>query len=109
MPTLENIILVTLAGLALSASPGPSMLYVLSRSIGQSHSAGFASAAGLAVGGVLLALATALGLSALFAASAIAYNVVKFCGAGYLVYLGISMIADKSDSSAQLEHVRRNS
>ena len=47
MPTIETIVVVTLAGLALSASPGPSMLYVLSRSIGQSRSAGFMSAGGL--------------------------------------------------------------
>jgi threonine/homoserine/homoserine lactone efflux protein len=109
MPTLETIIIVTLAGLALSASPGPSMLYVLSRSIGQSKGAGYASAGGLAAGGMLLALAAALGLSALFATWTIAYTVVEVGGAAYLCYLGIDMIASESESMNTLEKVRRSS
>lgn len=109
MPSLETIIVVTLAGLALSASPGPSMLYVLSRSIGQSHGAGYASAAGLAAGGMLLALAAALGLSALFAASTMAYTAVKVGGAAYLCYLGIDMIASKSEPMDALQEVHRSS
>ena len=56
MPTIESIIAVTLAGLALSISPGPSMLYVLSRSIGQSRAAGLASAVGLGLGATALIL-----------------------------------------------------
>ncbi|MEM7291534.1 MAG: LysE family transporter, partial [Pseudomonadota bacterium] len=65
MPQLDAIVSVTLAGLALSATPGPSMLYVLSHSVGQSRAAGLASAIGLGLGGVILAVATALGLAAL--------------------------------------------
>ena len=61
MPSQESIILVILAGFALSASPGPSMLYVLSRSLGQDRNAGLMSAAGLATGGVVHAVAAALG------------------------------------------------
>ena len=66
MPTFEAILMVAAAGVALSATPGPSMLYVLSRSVGQSRAAGLASALGLGVGGVILAALTALGLAAVF-------------------------------------------
>lgn len=105
MPTAETIAVVTLAGLALSASPGPSMLYVLSRSIGQSRSAGLASAAGLAVGGVVLALATALGLAALLAASPIAYRIAEHLGAAYLVYLGIDLLRSKVSDRSEVSGV----
>ena len=66
MPPIETILAVTLAGFALSATPGPSMLYVLSRSMGQNRYAGLASALRLSLGGILLAVATALGLAAIF-------------------------------------------
>ncbi|MGI9333658.1 MAG: LysE family translocator [Gammaproteobacteria bacterium] len=95
MPRWETVLLVLAAGLALSASPGPSMLYVLSRSVGQSRAAGFASAIGLALGGVALAIAGALGLAAVFIHSPILYGVVKFGGALYLLYLGVQMIWTK--------------
>ena len=57
MPPIETILAVTLAGFALSATPGPSMLYVLSRSMGQNRYAGLASALRLSLGGILLAVA----------------------------------------------------
>ena len=89
---MDTIILVTLAGLALSASPGPSMLYVLSRSIGQNRAAGLASSFGLALGGVILAIAAALGLTAVFSYSQPLYYTVQYAGASYLVYLGVQML-----------------
>lgn len=92
MPSIDTIILVALAGLALSATPGPSMLYVLSRSVGQSRAAGFASAVGLGLGGVILAAATALGLAAIFKQSGWALDVLRVAGSIYLVYLGLQMI-----------------
>lgn len=94
MPTLETILAVALAGLALSATPGPSMLYVLSRSVGQSRAAGLASALGLGLGGALLAVATALGLAALFAQFDWMVPTLKIAGSLYLVWLGIGMIRD---------------
>ena len=109
MPSVETIIIVTLAGLALSASPGPSMLYVLSYSIGHSQNAGLASAAGLATGGLVLVVAAAFGLAALFAVAPFVYMVVKILGALYLIYLGILMLLEKdsTDDDAKLEAVRR--
>ncbi|MEX2519544.1 MAG: LysE family translocator [Paracoccaceae bacterium] len=93
---------VALAGFALSASPGPSMLYVLSRSVGQSRAAGLASAIGLGLGGVLLAVIAALGLAAVFQQSAIAYEVLTIAGACYLIFLGLQMILEK-DAAGPVE------
>jgi threonine/homoserine/homoserine lactone efflux protein len=97
LPTLETIVIVTFAGLALSASPGPSMLYVLSRSVGQSHTAGLVSAAGLAVGGFVHVIAAALGLAALFSYLPAVFTAIKFAGAFYLIYLGIDMTRGHPD------------
>lgn len=110
MPTTETILLVTLAGLALSASPGPSMLYVLSRSIGQSRNAGLMSAAGLAVGGFVHVVAAALGLAAVFNYVPIAYTVIRVLGALYLIYLGVQMLLEKdNESDNELEEVKKTS
>lgn len=92
MPTLQSVIAVTLAGFALSATPGPSMFYVLSRTIGQSRAAGLASALGMCLGGVILAIATAFGLATLFAAFDWLVTVLRHLGSLYLAWLGIDMI-----------------
>ncbi len=94
MPSFETILAVTAAGLALSVTPGPSMLYVLSRSVGQSRAAGFASALGLGLGGVFLAMVVALGLAAVFHKSAVAVTALKIAGAVYLLYLGLQMLRE---------------
>lgn len=95
MPSLETMMVVALAGFALSASPGPSMLYVLSRSVGQSRAAGLASAIGLGLGGVALAVIAALGLAAVFQQSETLYRAVTYAGGAYLIYLGAQMILEK--------------
>ncbi|MBN3821652.1 LysE family translocator, partial [Paraburkholderia sp. Se-20369] len=75
------------ACLALTATPGPDMLLIASRSVSQGRRAGFATLAGIQAGTYCHALAAALGLSQLFLAVPIAYDVVRFAGAGYLLYL----------------------
>jgi threonine/homoserine/homoserine lactone efflux protein len=93
-PPTESIVSVAVAGFALSATPGPSMLYVLSRTVGQSRTAGIVSALGLCFGGILLALATALGLASVFAAFDGLADVLRYLGAAYLAWLGIGMIRE---------------
>lgn len=78
------------------------MLYVLSRSVGQSRAAGLASAVGLGLGGVILALVAAMGLAAVFEQSRTAYVALTIFGACYLIYLGISMIREQPDE--EFEH-----
>ncbi|MCF2872061.1 LysE family translocator [Octadecabacter sp. G9-8] len=103
MPPLENIIAVVIAGTLLSITPGPSMLYVLSRSIGQSRGAGLASVIGLALGGMILAVATALGLAKLFVDMPSIVIALRYCGSAYLVWLGVKMILNaRADAMTDL-------
>ncbi len=106
MPQLDAILAVAIAGFLLSATPGPSMLYVLSHSVGQSRGAGLASALGLALGGVILAVATALGLAAVFAAFEWVVPVLRIVGSAYLVWLGIAMIRDARSSADEVLEAR---
>ncbi|NVO29003.1 LysE family translocator [Donghicola sp. C2-DW-16] len=104
MPSLDAMIAVALAGLALSATPGPSMLYVLSRTVGQSRAAGLASALGLCLGGIILAVASALGLAAVFQNSDWIVTALRYVGSAYLVWLGIDMIRGaKAESQVRLD------
>lgn len=74
----------------MNISPGPSNLYVMARAIAQGTQGGLVAAMGLAVGSLVHVVATALGLSAIFAHSPTLYTIVKLTGAAYLVYLGIT-------------------
>lgn len=99
MPSLQALLAVALAGFALSATPGPSMLYVLSQTVGQGRAAGLASAVGLCLGGVALAIATALGLAALFDQFPVLVTTLRYVGAAYLVWLGIGLIRTARQSA----------
>ncbi|AFY76627.1 putative threonine efflux protein [Pleurocapsa sp. PCC 7327] len=68
------------------------MLYIIARSIHQGRTAGLVSTLGLEVGTLLQVIAAALGISALLASSTLAFNVVKYLGAAYLIYLGIGKL-----------------
>jgi len=92
MPTIDTMVLFMAAALALNVTPGPSILYVMSRSVGQGTTSGLVSALGLGMGSLIHAGAAALGLSVVLAYSPLAYSVVKYLGAGYLVYLGVQML-----------------
>jgi threonine/homoserine/homoserine lactone efflux protein len=87
MLSLTTLALFSGACLALTATPGPDMLLIASRSVSQGRTAGFASLAGILAGTYCHALAAAFGLSQLFLAVPVAYDVVRFAGAAYLLYL----------------------
>lgn len=106
MPSWGTIGVVVVAGFALSASPGPSMMYVLSRSIGQSRMAGLASAIGLCLGGVILAMLSAAGLAVLFAESKSLFNIVSIAGGCYLIYLAYEMLFEnEQENTAQVSGI----
>ena len=92
MPSPETILLFMTATLVLNITPGPSILYVMSLSLNQGRTAGLVSALGLGTGSFLHAVAATLGLSAVMAYSPVAYAVVKFLGAAYLIYLGVRLL-----------------
>lgn len=80
-----------LASLVLALTPGPGVLYIVTRSLVQGRRSGLVSVAGVALGNLGNAFAAAVGLAALFAVSSLAFAVVKYAGALYLVYLGVQM------------------
>ncbi|WP_322046674.1 LysE family translocator [Paraburkholderia sp. J67] len=87
MLSLSTFALFSGACLALTLTPGPDMLLIASRSVSQGRVAGFASLAGIQAGTYCHATAAAFGLSQLFLAVPFAYDVVRFAGAAYLLYL----------------------
>ncbi len=89
MPSATTVSLFAAASLAFLVIPGPSVLYIVARSLVQGRRAGVVSALGVQAGGLLHVLAAALGVSALLASSATAFSVVKYLGAAYLIFLGI--------------------
>lgn len=84
-----------LAAVVLAITPGPGIAYVVARTVAGGRSEGLASCIGTGIGGLLHVLAAAVGLSLLVAQSALAFTVVKYLGAAYLVYLGIRMLLRK--------------
>ncbi|EDT40315.1 LysE family translocator [Burkholderia ambifaria] len=76
----------------LNITPGPDTAYIVGRSVAQGRGAGLMSAFGISAGCCVHALACAFGLTALLAASATAFTVIKLVGAAYLIYLGVRMI-----------------
>ena len=95
MPTLDSIVAFAIASLALLVIPGPAVLYVINRSIADERSTALAAVAGLEIGNFMHVVAATLGLSAVIAASATAFGVVKWIGAGYLIYTGIRTLSRK--------------
>jgi threonine/homoserine/homoserine lactone efflux protein len=84
-----------LAVMLLNVTPGPDTAYIVARSVSQGRRAGFVSVLGISTGCVVHTLATAFGLTAILAASAAAFTVIKVAGAAYLIYLGTRMIFTK--------------
>jgi threonine/homoserine/homoserine lactone efflux protein len=98
MIDLTTLLLFSAASILLAITPGPDMLYIATRSLSQGRSAGIVSALGVHTGVLVHTLAAAFGLSALIAASAMAFSVVKYAGAAYLVYLGIRTLLSRNDA-----------
>ncbi len=92
MPALDSLMTFAVASLALLLIPGPAVLYIINRSVSDGRNAAIAAVAGLEIGNFVHVLAATVGLSAVIAASATAFNVVKWIGAGYLVYIGARIL-----------------
>src|SRR4051794_24734466 len=89
MPDPSRLALFVGAALALLVVPGPAVLYVVTQSIGQGRRAGIASTGGIFTGTLVHVAAATVGLSALLASSAVAFDVVKYLGAAYLIAVGL--------------------
>lgn len=90
--------LFVLAALALLLIPGPAVTYIVTRSLTQGRRIGLASVAGVELGGAVYAVAATLGLTGILLESALAFDLVKYVGAAYLAYLGISRLVARRDS-----------
>ncbi|MDB4903878.1 MAG: leuE [Mucilaginibacter sp.] len=95
MFNFQNIYLFFIASLLLNLTPGNDMLYVASRSVSQGIKAGVASAAGIFIGCFVHIIAAVLGLSLIISKSAYIFQLIKFAGAGYLIYLGVKALLSK--------------
>jgi threonine/homoserine/homoserine lactone efflux protein len=94
----QDILLFIFSALVLNITPGPDTLYIVGRSSMQGFKAGVTAALGISAGIMVHVAAAAFGLSAILAASATAFTVVKIAGAAYLVYVGISLIRSRGNT-----------
>ena len=107
MPSPTAWGLFVLAALTLLVLPGPAVLYIVSRSVDQGRSAGFASVLGVTTGTLIQVGFAVVGLSSLVLASAIAFDVVKYAGAAYLLFLGVKRLLSKQRLDLRAEREPR--
>jgi threonine/homoserine/homoserine lactone efflux protein len=106
LPTWPLLSAFLVASFVLAVTPGPGVFYIVARSIAQGRASGLASVAGVALGNFGNALAASFGLAALFAVSSLAFTIVKYAGAAYLIYLGVQAlrapvnVSESNDSQA---------
>jgi threonine/homoserine/homoserine lactone efflux protein len=86
-----------IAAVVLAITPGPGIAYVVARTVAGGRPEGLASCFGTGIGGLLHVLAAALGLSLIVAQSAVAFTLVKYLGAAYLIYLGVRLLLRKNE------------
>src|SRR5688500_20216874 len=104
---LNDFMIFALASLLLNLTPGNDMLYIISRSTGQGVKAGIVSAFGIMAGSLVHIAAAVIGLSAILASSALAFNLVKFIGAIYLIYLGLqALVSPRQAAFNKAEHLQ---
>jgi threonine/homoserine/homoserine lactone efflux protein len=104
MPDATTLALFAVACLAFLAIPGPSVFYIVTRSLVQGRRAGVTSMLGVQAGGLVHVVAAAFGVSALIASSAAAFTVVKYAGAAYLIFLGArKLLSRATDEEMELE------
>ncbi|MRG28415.1 LysE family translocator [Laceyella tengchongensis] len=96
----STIWLFIIATTTLLIIPGPAVLYIMARSIDQGKKAGLLSVLGVSLGGAVHVLAGAIGVSAILMTSATAFNIVKYLGAAYLIYLGCKTLFSTADLTA---------
>ncbi len=107
MPDASSLTVFVLAALALLLVPGPAVLYIIARSVDQGRNAGLVSVVGVGLGSMVHVFAAALGLSALLVQSAVAFRMVKYLGAAYLIYLGIRRLIGKGDDIVRANGTNR--
>jgi threonine/homoserine/homoserine lactone efflux protein len=103
VPDATTFLLFAAAAIAFLAIPGPSVFYIVTRSLVQGRRAGVTSMLGVQTGGLVHVVAAAFGVSALIASSAEAFTVVKYAGAAYLVLLGVRKLMARDEEDVAYE------
>ncbi|ONH57567.1 Threonine/homoserine/homoserine lactone efflux protein [Pseudomonas cedrina] len=109
MPELSSWIAYALISLGMVLTPGPNMIYLISRSICQGRAAGFISLGGVALGFLVYMLCAALGITALVMAVPFAYDALRFGGALYLAYLAWQAVKPGGRSPFQVQRLPQDS
>ncbi|MDF2923441.1 MAG: LysE family translocator [Paenibacillaceae bacterium] len=104
---IEHYWVFLMSGLLLNITPGSDSLYIFGRSISQGKSAGMMSVFGIISGAGMHTLFAAFGLSAILMHSALAFNLIKWIGAAYLVYLGVRSIMSKDKLTLEAGEMRK--
>ena len=99
-PDASTLAVLSAAALLLLVIPGPAVLYIVAQSVSRGRMAGLVSMLGIQVGGLVHVTAAAVGLSALVVQSAVAFSVVKYAGAAYLVVLGVRRLLGRDRNGA---------
>ena len=107
MPSLATFGLCALASLALLVIPGPAVLFIVTRSVEHGRRVGLASVVGVHLGTLVHVAAAAAGLSALLVSSAAAFDVVKYVGAAYLLFLGLHRLVSRPAPDAAVDPLAR--
>src|SRR5262245_40500273 len=97
-----------LAGILLNITPGNDTIFILTRSIAQGRQAGIMSVLGIATGSVVHTTFAAFGLSIIISESIVAFSILKFAGAGYLIFIGCQMLADPSNLELKIQNRERS-
>ena len=97
IPDLHTLVLFALASVALLVVPGPAVLYIVAQSVDHGRRAGVASVLGIQTGALVHILAAVVGLSSLLVSSAVAFEVVRYAGAAYLVVLGVRRLLAREE------------
>jgi threonine/homoserine/homoserine lactone efflux protein len=106
MPHVSTILLFAAATMAVLLVPGPAVVYIVTRSVAQGRAAGLVSVLGIHAGTIVYVVATSAGLSALLKASTTAFQIVKYLGAAYLIWLGIQKLRASGADEAVPEPAR---
>ena len=101
MPSFEILVAFVVATSIFAYMPGPSTLYAAAQTIARGRRAGWFAALGIHIGGYVHVLAAAVGLAILFQAIPFLYLALKFAGAGYLIWLGVSMFLTKAETGTK--------
>ncbi len=109
MPSLTTLIAFALVAIGLAVTPGPNMLYLISRSLSQGHRAGLISLIGVAAGFIIYMLLAAFGITAIVVAVPYAYDALRFAGAAYLLYLAWQALKPGGRSPFQVRELPKDS